>query len=447
MFDKVVIADRGEVVLRIARTCERMGVTSVAVHTRTEAGAPHATACDEAVEIGEGAHAYADVDAIIAAARSVGAQAIHPGYGPFGRDPGAVRAITGAGLVPIAAPAEVIERVAHPLPARELSRFAGVRPLPSSALELASIEQVAEQALDVGYPLRAVAFAGRSVAELADSENDLHAAIERCRARAREAFGDDRLYLERWIERPRILSALLVGDGRDFVALGDLELSLEHEARTLLAESPAPALASLPGAKRQTLCDGALRVARDAGLSGAAAAEFLLDAQNQLFFTRLRPGLPVAHALAEMCANIDLVEVQLRIAAGEGLPEEARRAQPTGHAAEARIYAQPSNGSAETGSIPISALRWPMVAPGSLRVETDLAVGSHATITLDPLVAKVTAYGQTRHQALLTLDRVLAEAIIEPLATNLPFVRRILAEESYRAGQYDNGFAAQLLSE
>lgn len=451
MFDKVLIADRGEIVLRIARTCERLGVTSVAVHVGADAAAPHVLACDEAVSLGEerARDAYTDVAAVIAAARASGVQAIHPGCGALCRDPGMARAAAEAGLVLIGAPVEVLERFAHPLAARALARFAGVRPLPTSAVEATSAGAAIEQALEIGYPLRVKALQRPAIFELVESEDELPDAFERCVARARETCGDERVFLEHWLDRPRILSVQVVGDGRDCVALGDLERSLEQPTRTLLEESPAPALVALPGgsSKRKTLCDAAVRVARDGALKSAATVDFLLDAAGRMHFTRLRPGLPLEHALVEMCAKIDLVEIQLRIAAGESLPAEARRAQPTGHAIEARIYAEDPYSGAISEPVEIAALRWPMVAPGCLRVETDLAVGSRAATDFDPLVAKVAAYGQTRHQALLTLDRVLAEATIDPLATNLPFVREILGDESYRAGQYDNGFAERLLSE
>jgi acetyl/propionyl-CoA carboxylase alpha subunit len=324
-----------------------------------------------------------------------------------------------------------------------------VRPLPSSRVEPANVGDAIEQALEVGYPLRVRALSGRDVSEPADAEDELPGAFERCRVRARDSCGDERVYLERWLDRPRILSVQVVGDGRDCTALGDLERSLEQPAHTLIEESPAPALTALPGGgnRRQTLCDAAVRVAKDGGLAGAATVDFLLDAEGRLHFTRLRSGLPFEHALVEMCANIDLVEIQLRIAAGEGLPLEAQRVQPTGHAIEARIYAEDPWSGAVSEPVEIAALRWPMVAPGCLRVETDLAVGSRVATDFDPLVAKVAAYGQTRHQALLTLDRVLAEATIDPLATNLAFVREILGDESYRAGQYDIEFAERLLSE
>jgi acetyl/propionyl-CoA carboxylase alpha subunit len=452
MFEKLLIADRGEIVLRIARTCERVGITSIAVHTGAEAGAPHVLACDEHVSLGEESarDAYTDVGAIIAAARASGAQAIHPGCGPLCCDPRLAHAALEAGLVLVGAPAEILERFAHPLLSRELARFAGVRPLPTSPVEAASAGTALEQALEVGYPLRVKALLQTDIAELVESEDELPEAFERCRARVREACGDERVFLEHWLDCPRILSVQVVGDGHDCAALGDLERSLEQPTHTLLEESPAPALAALPGggsSKRQTLCDAAVRVAKDGALVGAATVDFLLDAGGRLHFTRVRPGLPLEHALVEMCAKIDLVEIQLRIASGESLPAEARRAQPTGHAIEARIYAEDPYSGAVSDPVEITALRWPMVAPGCLRVETDLAVGSRVATDLDPLVAKVAAYGQTRHQALLTLDRVLAEATIDPLATNLPFVREILSDESYRAGQYDNGFAERLLSE
>jgi acetyl/propionyl-CoA carboxylase alpha subunit len=444
MFDKILIADRGEIALRIARTCERMGVTSIALHTPAEAAAPYVVGCDAAValESARETDALLDIPAIIAAAQRCAAQAIHPGYSALCSDPQMARATAEAGLVLIGASAEVLERFADPLQARELASFAGVRPLPSASADPISLEA----ALEVGYPLCARAAAGRGIFEVADSEDELQTAVDRCRQRARETIGDARVYLERWIERPRVLSVQLVADGRECVALGDLECSLEQRTHTLIAESPAPALTSLPGGdqKRRAMCDAATRVAADGGLVGAATADFLLDAEGRLYFARLRPGLPREHVLAEMCAHIDLVEIQIRIAAGERMPAEALRAQPTGNAVEGRIYAEDAESGAVSAPTEITALRWPMVAPGSLRVETDLAAGARVATDLDPLVAKVTAYGQTRHQALLTLDRVLAEATIEPLATNLQFVREILGDEAYRAGQYDTGFAERL---
>jgi acetyl/propionyl-CoA carboxylase alpha subunit len=448
MFEKLLIADRGEVALRIARTCERIGVASAAAHASAESGAPHVTGCDEAVLLEtDAADPLADVAAVVAAAQRCGAQAIHPGYGPLCRDPRLARAAAEAGLAVVSTPAEVLERFAQALRARELANYAGVRPLPTSSAEPSSAQEAAAQALEIGYPIVVRAAAGGEIAERADDEDELAGAFDRCRARAAEAFGDDRVYLEHEIDRPRVLSVAVIGDGRECVALGEIERSVVHGSQILLAESPAPALISLPDTegKRRALSDAAVRIALEGGFAGAGAVEFLIDPEGRTYFSRLVPGLPPEHVLSEMAANVDLVELQLRIAAGEPLPAEAKRAQPTGHAIEARIYAGDPLRGLSGPPVEISAVRWPMVAPGSLRVETDLAAGSRAATDVDPLVARVTAYGQTRHQALLTLDRVLAEATIEPLVTNLAFVREILADESYRAGQYDVGFVQRLL--
>jgi acetyl/propionyl-CoA carboxylase alpha subunit len=210
----------------------------------------------------------------------------------------------------------------------------------------------------------------------------------------------------------------------------------------LIDESPAPALVGLPdGAlKRQILWDAAASIAKEGGLVGPATAEFLLDSQARLFFTRLRPGLCFEHAMTEMCGGVDLVEAQILIATGERIPQAVRRVQPSGNAMQARLCAEGNQQPEPAADNPgggLTGLRWPVMAPGTLRVETDLTLGARPALEYDSLVARIVAYGQTRHQALLTLDRVLAEATIEPLATNLARLRQVLNDESYRAGQYD----------
>lgn len=434
MFEKVLIADRGEVVFRIARTCERLGIATCAVFAEAETGAPHATACDEAICIGAQRTAYLDVAAVLAAARQCGAQAIHPGYGALGRDPEAAAAIAAAGLTLIAPATDLLAKLADPLQVLEVARLAGVRALPIARLTSEQVSDAGTIAAEVGYPLVA-----RSATEsqVCDSEEELAGLLSRA-----FATPDTSVWLESHLQDPRLLAVQLVSDGVEHVALGDLERSIG-----LIAEAPAPAMLSAPGrgVKHRTLSEAALRVAREAGVVGPAIAEFQLDTHGRLFFCGLRPGLPPEHALAEMCCTIDLVEIQLRLASGERLPPEGKRAQPTGHAVEAYVLAPESTTGVPLPSI--TNLRWPMVAPGCLRVETDLAVGQIPAPDDTRLVAKLAAYGQTRHQALLTLDRVLAESVIAPVATNLDFLRQILADEAFRAGQYDAGFVQRLQGE
>jgi acetyl/propionyl-CoA carboxylase alpha subunit len=437
MFEKVLIADHGEVVFRIARTCERLGVTAIAIFSETDTGAPHTTACDEAVSVGATVAAYSDVNALIAAAKQAGAAAIHPGYGPLTRDPAAARAIVEAGLILVAAPPDLTTRLSDALASRDIARLAGVRSLPLVRVERAEFVNLPVYAAEVGYPLTLRGEHGPAID--CNAEDDLDEALQRCLEDGVQP--PPAVWLELQVQDPRVLGVQLIGDGFEQVALGDLERSIPW-----IAESPAPALAHVKGRgpSHKALCDAALRVAREAQLVGTGIAEFLLDSDGRTFFTGLRAGLPPEHALAEMCCNLDMVEMQLRIAAGERMPADGRRAQPTGHAAEARIEVVPHGPEATAA---IETLRWPMVAPGCLRLETDLAVGHRPRTEIDPLMAKIAAYGQTRHQALLTLDRVLAEALILPLTTNLDFLRSILAHESFRAGQYDNGFAERVRAE
>jgi acetyl-CoA carboxylase biotin carboxylase subunit/3-methylcrotonyl-CoA carboxylase alpha subunit len=451
MFQKLLIAARGEIVLRIARTCERLGIATVAIHGETEASAAHVAICDETVCVGGPAarDSYLNTAAIIAAAKQTGANAIHPGCGALSQSAAFARAVSDAGLALVGAPPEVLARFSDPAESRELARLAGVRALPFVPLPANGVQAAHEQARELGYPLLVRASADESIVERVDDPEELTQAIGQCRDRASASCEDARIHMEPLPDRPRLLTAMVMADSRsDTIALGDIERCVERQlgARILLEESPAPALVGLPDGtlKRQILWDAACRVAREGGLTGAASVEFCLDTAARLAFVRLRPGLPLEHALADMCAGIDAVEAQIRVAAGEPLPQDVRRAQPSGHAIQARVFAAPGDAEASSAPRELQTLRWPMLAPGTLRVETDLTVGALPGTDYDPLVARVVAYGQTRHQAVLTLDRALAETTIEPLSTNIAELRQILGDESFRAGQYDAEFAERL---
>jgi acetyl-CoA carboxylase biotin carboxylase subunit/3-methylcrotonyl-CoA carboxylase alpha subunit len=434
MFTKILIAHHGESALRVARTCERIGIATVAIHAEADAGAAHVSACDAAVCTGaDPASAYLDPQAIIAAAKAQGADAVHPAGGVLARDPSFARALAQAGLAFVGCPFEVLERFSDVLTARTLACQAGVRALPSARIDPNDRLNALAQAGEVGWPLRALEL-GREGAAIEDTD-ELDAALERALRRGLPA-----LTLEHVLDRPRILSVHVAVDARGAcVALADLEHSVSMPPYGLIDESPAPALTGLANAasKRQTLCSAAIAVALEGGLVGLGTVEFLLDCSSRLHFVRLLSGLPLEHALTEICSRVDLVEAQLQLAAGEALPAALQHAQPSGHALQARVYALGESAPAADARTTISALRWPLMPPGTLRVDSELVVGGVAAVDRDPVLAKVITYGQTRHQALLTLDRVLAEATIEPLKTNIDQLREVLADESYRAGQYD----------
>jgi acetyl-CoA carboxylase biotin carboxylase subunit/3-methylcrotonyl-CoA carboxylase alpha subunit len=246
--------------------------------------------------------------------------------------------------------------------------------------------------------------------------------------------------IEHAIDRPRLVSVHVIADrAGNCVSLADVEHSLGSADRALLVETPSPALAGLPKGprKRETLHSCAVDVVREAGLFGLSAVEFVLDPLRRLFFVRVLPGLPASHALTEACGGVDLVEAELRVAAGEPLPGAMRFIQPSGHAFEARLHASHAAGSE---AAVLTALQWPVMPKGALRIETELEVGKPVRVPAGRPLSRIVSHGPTRHQALLTLDRALAECITEPLATNVALLRQILADESFRAGQYDAGF-------
>lgn len=442
MFKKLLIAERGEMVMRIARTCERAGIATVAIHGALEDKAPYVAACDEAVCIDEAAAVPLQTSTIIAAAKQSGADAVHPGCGSLRQSVGLALAAREAGLSLVGPAADALQRCAARTSQQELARLAGIRALPDGLLDPAA--DPLQQARDTGYPLWLESGVDAAEAVRVEDEDELSSALER----ARQVRRDGPLYLRRWLDRPRLLAVQLAADAHKVIALGDLEHSLELRGRVFLEESPTPAFTGPGGElRRVALRDAAVRITQEAAFCGLATAEFLLDAEGQLYFLELRPGLAIEHALVEFCTGLDLVELQLSLAAGEPLPPVARRAQATGHAVEARIHADDPLTGMVGQPVEIAALRWPVVAPGSLRIETDLTVGSRPALDRDRMVAKIIAYGRTRHQAVLTLDRVLAEAVLDPLATNLECLREILVDESFRAGHYDNEFVERLLVE
>ena len=454
MFEKVLIANRGAIAIRIARTCERLGIGSVAIHSEAEADSLHKQSCDEAVCVGPAPMqaSYLNQTAIIEAAKATGAQAIHPGYGLLSESAAFARAVEAAGLAFIGPSAEALELFGDKVRSKALALQAGVRVTPGSDEALSDLAQAAFEAERVGYPaLVKAASGGAGIGmQLVEEPDGLAGALAGCGERARAVFGDERLYIERYIERPRHVEVQIIGDRHgQLVALGERECSIQRHHQKLIEESPAPLLQFARNSedRRLGLFDAALRIAQEAGYYGAGTAEFIVDAEGRAFFMEWNPRLQVEHAVTEMCTGLDLVKLQLRIAAGEPLENSVLRAEPRGHAIEARIYAEdPGKGFAPRPG-EVRTLRWPTLAPGSLRIESAIAAGSQVTDHYDMMVAKVITFGATRHQAILTLDRVLAETEIEPLVTNLQFLRRVLGNEAFRAGQYDTDFVQRLLDE
>ncbi len=448
MFERILIANRGEIAARLARTLRRLGADTVAVCVPGEETAAHVQACDTHVLLAsEAADPYRDVAAIVRAARESGCQAVHAGYGLFEHSPELARAVERAGLVHVGPSPELVVLLRDRAALRTAAEEAGLRVLAGSSRPLAGpaddawVQELRDEVAQLGLPLvikPAFGLAEPSSLQVIADDDALEAWI------SARAIDDEpeAIVLERWVERPRHVEVYVVGDGTDVVAIGDVETSVRKDHRRVIAESPAPAIDCLHrgAAVRSAVWAASLDLAKDVSLRGVAAIHFLFDASGHFHFVGMRPGFAPEHALVEMCTSVDLVEVECALALGEALPKQATSAEPTGHAVQARVEAaldprdqRPFPGRTED-------VRWPPAPTGRVRIEASIQPGSRVAAHHDPLVATIATFAPTRHEAVLTLDRIVAETRIAPLTTNLRLLRRALNHESFRALSVDEGF-------
>ena len=436
MFERVLIANRGEIVVRIAATLRRLGCSPATVHAHGDPALLHVRACDVTVEV----DSYLDVQAIVDAARRCGAQAIHPGYGFLSERAEFARACELAGLRWIGPPAEAIELMGDKSAAREAARRAGVPVVPG--LDAPSPARVAEFASEHGLPLlvKAAAGGGGKGMRVVRALEELEAALEAARREAAAAFGDDRLLVERFIAPARHLEVQVLADAHGTVLeLGERECSLQRRHQKVIEESPSPAV---DGSLRATLASEGVALARACGYVGAGTIEFVAHAEepSRHYFLEMNTRLQVEHPVTEAVYGIDLVEWQLRVAAGErldGLP-----AAPHGHAIEARVYAEdPARGFLPAGGT-ARVLELPR-GPG-IRVDAGIDAGESVGTRYDPLIAKVIAHAATREQALARLAAALRETVVLGVRTNVAFLCDLLDDEQVRAGRIDTGLIERI---
>ncbi|MFC6882104.1 MULTISPECIES: acetyl/propionyl/methylcrotonyl-CoA carboxylase subunit alpha [Actinomadura] len=441
MFESVLIANRGEIAVRVARTLRRLGVRSVAVHSRADAGAPHVRAADEAVLI----PSYLDGDAIVEAARATGAEAVHPGYGFLSENAAFARACADAGLTFVGPPAAAIEAMGDKIRAKRTVAAAGVPVVPGRDEPGLTDAELEAAALEVGLPvlLKPSAGGGGKGMRLVRDAADLPEAIASARREASASFGDDTLLAERFVENPRHIEIQVFADAHgNAVHLGERECSLQRRHQKIVEEAPSPLL---DAAARARMGESAVAAARAVGYVGAGTVEYIVSADRpgEYFFMEMNTRLQVEHPVTELVTGLDLVELQLRAAAGEPLPLAQGDVALDGHAVEARVYAEdPARGFLPTGGR-VLALSEP--SGEHVRVDSGLAEGAEVGGAYDPMLAKVVAWGPDRAEALRRLDRALASYALLGVPTNVAFLRALLRHPAVAAGDLDTGLVERSL--
>jgi acetyl-CoA/propionyl-CoA carboxylase biotin carboxyl carrier protein len=446
MFDTVLVANRGEIAVRVIDTLRRMGIRSVAVYSDADAGARHVLAADVAVRLGpaRAAESYLSAERIVAAAVRTGAQAVHPGYGFLSENAGFAAACARAGLVFVGPPVSAIEAMGDKIRAKLTVEQAGVPVVPGRAEPDMTDEQLADAAVEVGFPvlLKPSAGGGGKGMRLVTSAADLGEAIASARREATSSFGDGTLLVERFVTRPRHIEIQVLADTHGTVVhLGERECSLQRRHQKIVEEAPSP---FLDASTRQRMGQAAVDAAKVVGYTGAGTVEFIVSADrpDEFFFMEMNTRLQVEHPVTELVTGVDLVEQQLRVAAGERLTVVP--GPPNGHAIEVRVYAEdPARGFLPTGGR-VLALREPV---DLLRVDSALAPGLTVSSDYDPMLAKYIAHGSTREEALRTLRAGLRSAEILGVTTNLGFLQRLLAHEDVVAGRLDTGLVERSMAD
>ncbi|MCV7348986.1 acetyl/propionyl/methylcrotonyl-CoA carboxylase subunit alpha [Mycobacterium parmense] len=439
MFDTVLVANRGEIAVRVMRTLRRLGIRSVAVYSDPDAGARHVLEADMAIRLGPAAarESYLDIAKVLDAAARTGAQAIHPGYGFLSENAEFAAACERAGVVFVGPPARAIQVMGDKITAKNAVGAFDVPVVPGIAESGLTDDDLVTAADDVGYPvlIKPSAGGGGKGMRLVDDPARLRDALQGARREAASSFGDDTLFLERFVLRPRHIEVQVLADTHGGVLhLGERECSLQRRHQKVIEEAPSPLLDS---ATRARIGAAACNTARSVDYVGAGTVEFIVSADHpdEFFFMEMNTRLQVEHPVTEAVTGLDLVEWQLRVAAGEKLPFAQDGIELRGHAIEARVYAEdPARGFLPTGG---RVLRVFEPSGDGVRVDSSLLAGTVVGSDYDPMLSKVIAYGADRGEALVRLDRALAETVVLGVQTNIEFLRFLLADDRVRAGDLD----------
>jgi acetyl-CoA carboxylase biotin carboxylase subunit len=450
MFKKILVANRGEIAVRVIRACHEMGIAAIAVYSEVDRAALHVRKADEAYPIGPAAasESYLNIAKIIDVAARSGADAIHPGYGFLSENAKFARACAEAGVKFIGPTAAAMDSMGSKTQARQAMERAGVPIVPGTTRGLESFEQAEQVAARIGYPvmLKAAAGGGGKGMRLVHSAQELKSALEGARSEAERSFGDSEVYIEKAILKPRHIEMQILADEHgNTVYLGERECSIQRRHQKVVEEAPSPIVD--PDMRRQ-MGEVAVRVAQAAGYTNAGTVEFLVDqpihdAKRNFYFLEMNTRLQVEHPVTELVTGLDLVQLQIRIAAGERLPFTQKDVQIRGHAIECRIYAEDPDNNYFPSPGKITLLLAPS-GPG-IRRDSGMYEGWTVPLDYDPLLAKLIGYGGDRDQAIGRLTRALNEYFVGGIKTNISLFRRILSDADFRAAKLDTGFLDRML--
>lgn len=446
MFKKILIANRGEIAVRVIRACREMGIATVAVYSDVDRAALHVRKADEAYHIGPApaSESYLRADKILEVAQRARAEAIHPGYGFLSENAAFARACNEAGVKFIGPTPESMEMMGSKTRARQAMEKAGIPFVPGTSRGLKSPEEGEQVADRIGYPvmLKAAAGGGGKGMRLVQTRDELRSALEAAQSEAQRSFGDSEVYVEKAIVNPRHIEMQVLADERgNTVWLGERECSIQRRHQKVLEESPSPIVDQ---DMRRRMGEIAVKVARTARYTNAGTVEFLVDQQKNFYFLEMNTRLQVEHPVTELITGLDLVHLQIRIANGEKLPFAQQEVRIRGHAIECRIYAEDPDNNYFPSPGKITLLLAPS-GPG-IRRDSGMYEGWTVPMDYDPLLAKLIGYGTDREQAIMRLQRALYEYFVAGIKTNISLFQRILRDSDFQAGAFDTGYLDRLLT-
>ncbi len=445
LFRKILIANRGEIALRILRACRDLGIPAVVAYSAVDRDSLAVRLADEAVCIGPDAVArsYNNIPAVVSAALVTGCDALHPGYGFLAENSVLAEVCQQVGVTFIGPTSEVIEKMGNKAIARDMMRAAGVPMLPGTDGPVENLGAARQAAKNGGYPviIKAVAGGGGRGMRVANDDAELTRLLPLAQAEAQAAFGDSACYVEKYLAKPRHVEVQVLGDTHgNVIAVGERDCSLQRRHQKVVEEAPAP---NLNRKVRENLLRTAVRGARSVGYTSAGTLEFLLDDEGRFYFMEMNTRIQVEHPITEETAGIDLVAWQIRIAAGQKLDVDPKALEPTGHSIECRITAE----DVANGFRPSAGKVTTWVAPGGpgVRVDSHMFGGYTVPPNYDSLLAKIIVHGRDRDEAISLMDRALRETVITGIAHTTPFHRAVMADPAFRSGDVHTGFVPELL--